>query len=130
MNRILESRQMVGMSEQEQAKKAIAHVLCYLRDNWDAGYHLGLGTQSFALLTECYSNLAGEDLGEFRLRMAPAPRRKGEQAATEVAREVRSAFSDYQIEVDRNGHANYPTAELVERLAAILSPKVETTNER
>lgn len=63
---LLTDTQMDGLSQVEKAKKAINHVLIVLRDNPDAYYHLGLGTQAFALLTEAAADLNGRTVEETR----------------------------------------------------------------
>lgn len=64
---LLTSREMNGVAPTEQAKQAIRHVLeqAYSRPHW--GWYLGLGTQSFGLLTEALATLTDEpDLGKVR----------------------------------------------------------------
>lgn len=59
---IYDHRCMEGLSAEQQATKALKHVLDKMRTD-DRLYHLiGLGSQSFDLLTEAYATLTGEDL--------------------------------------------------------------------
>lgn len=60
--------QMTGMTREEQARKAILHVLNQIHHNPDIGWYLGIGTQSFALLTEAAATLFGEPLQQVRER--------------------------------------------------------------
>lgn len=52
-------RQMEGLSPDDQARKAIRHVLSQIRDRPEVGWYLGACTQTFALLTEALSTLDG-----------------------------------------------------------------------
>jgi hypothetical protein len=66
-------RAMVGLTGEQQAAKAIAHLLARVQAD-DRLYHLvGLGSQSFALLTEAHSTLAGVDLGQLRRELSSTP---------------------------------------------------------
>ena len=49
--------QMEGMTGEQKAKKAIRHVLEQIRNNPDIGWYLGVGTQSYSLLTEAAATL-------------------------------------------------------------------------
>jgi hypothetical protein len=63
---IYDHRCMEGLSAEQQATKALKHVIDKLRTD-DRLYHLiGLGSQSFDLLTEAYAALTGEDLAALR----------------------------------------------------------------
>lgn len=68
---IFEEIQMEGLSGEEQAKQAITHVLKQIRYNEKVGYHLGIGTQSFSLLTEAAATLHGEPVDVVRARYMP-----------------------------------------------------------
>jgi hypothetical protein len=48
---------MDGVFPEEQARRAIVHVLARIRDHEVVGYYMGLGSQSFDLLTEAYASL-------------------------------------------------------------------------
>lgn len=58
--------QMDGVPPEEQARRAIAHTLGRIRDHQVIGYHMGLGSQSFDLLTEAYASLTGIQVAEVR----------------------------------------------------------------
>jgi hypothetical protein len=62
---------MAGVPAEEQAKRAIAHVLGQIRDNPHVGWYLGYGTQSFTLLTEAAATLWGKPLEEVRRAFLP-----------------------------------------------------------
>lgn len=49
--------QMDMLFPEEQARRAIVHVLARVRDHEVVGYYMGLGSQSFDLLTEAYAAL-------------------------------------------------------------------------
>lgn len=63
---LYDGRQMEGLTGEQQAAKAIKHLLQKIKSD-DRLYHLiGLGSQSFDLLTEAHATLAGVDLVELR----------------------------------------------------------------
>lgn len=70
MNLMTET-QMADLPAEQQAKKAIAHVLHQIKANPEIGYHMGVGTQSFALLTEAAATLYNKKLEEVREKFAP-----------------------------------------------------------
>lgn len=63
---IMDSKQMNGLSGEDQAKKAISHVLDRILDDKDIANRMGLGSQSFALLTEAAATLFDMPLKEVR----------------------------------------------------------------
>lgn len=54
------------MSAPSKSEIAVAHVLCAIRDDGRKAYLLGLGTQSFAALTDAYAETHGLDAETFR----------------------------------------------------------------
>jgi hypothetical protein len=50
---------------------AIAHVLRRIKTEKDVGFHLGVGTQAFKLLTEAFARLTGEPVADVRDRIIP-----------------------------------------------------------
>lgn len=73
--------QMQGMPPEEQAKKAIRHVLGQIREHEHVGWYLGYGTQSFDLLTEAYSTLTKQPIEQVRDAFEPRnPRNPKEEA--------------------------------------------------
>lgn len=58
--------QMNGLAPDEQAKKALLSILIRIRDNGAIGYHVGLGCNTFDLLTEAYATLTGAPVEEVR----------------------------------------------------------------
>jgi hypothetical protein len=85
MSDMFSDTQMDGLSNEDKAKRAIEHVLRIMNENHEVGYHLGLGTQSFALLTEAAAALWGEPVDQVRHKLAP---RSVERAATELIHEI------------------------------------------
>jgi len=74
--------QMDGLFPEEQARRAIVHVLARIRDHETVGYYLGLGSQSFDLLTEAYAALtyiAVEDVRRQFQCKRPQPASKQEE---------------------------------------------------
>lgn len=70
-----DNRTMQGKTGEEQAKRAIRHVLGVIRDHAEVGWYMGAGTQSFDLLTEAAATLFDEPLDKVRSYFLPlAPR--------------------------------------------------------
>ena len=57
---------MDGQTAEEQSKRAIIHVLNQIRNNKKAADVFGLGSQSFALLTEAAATLFNEPVKKVR----------------------------------------------------------------
>lgn len=66
MDILLESTQMEGKTPEEQAKRAILHVLTQIRNDKKASDVFGIGSQSFALLTEAAASLFNEPVKKVR----------------------------------------------------------------
>jgi hypothetical protein len=99
---IYEEKQMVGLSPHDQAKKAIGHVLGRIAENATVRYQLGIGTQTFSLLTEAYDSLTGgNDLGTLRHNCLPAMWEPGDSVRLDViARTLEHAdgsLSDFEM---------------------------------
>jgi hypothetical protein len=63
---------MSGLTAEQQATKAIEHLLRRLRND-ERLYHLiGMGSESFDLLTEAYASLTGRNLSELRISLSSA----------------------------------------------------------
>ena len=62
---------MGDMAERDQARKAISHALQRIHSNGIVGYQMGLGTETFALLTEALATLTGKPVREVREHFAP-----------------------------------------------------------
>jgi hypothetical protein len=67
----LRDPQMKGLSAEEQAKKALNHILNRIRVDPIIGWYLGYGTQSFSLLTEAYAALFSKSLKEVQDEFMP-----------------------------------------------------------
>lgn len=87
-----DERQMAGKPPMDQARMAIGYALRRIRDEWDIGYHMGEGTQAFALLTEACAALNNECLSDVREKFSPQPRLKCD---TQILREIKTAWQDY-----------------------------------
>ncbi|MES1979583.1 MAG: hypothetical protein V4451_16195 [Pseudomonadota bacterium] len=66
MTSIYEARQMDGLTAEQQASKAIAHLIGKLKTDDRLFNLIGLGSQSFDLLTEAYASLTATDLATLR----------------------------------------------------------------
>lgn len=71
MSDLFESKQMDGKPPVEQATQAIAYALRRINENPQIGWHAGMGTQMFSLLTEAYATLTGKTVKEVREAFAP-----------------------------------------------------------
>ena len=90
-NDIFTSLQMEGVEPIVQCKRAIRHTLERIRENRDVGWHCGLGTQTFSLLTEAAATLWERPLDEVRNSFAPKfP--ENYQPDSEVLSELRTAL--------------------------------------
>lgn len=72
-------RTMQGKTGEEQAKRAIKHVLGMIRDHAGIGWYMGAGTHSFDLLTEAAATLFGESLDKVRAHFMPVHPRNPKQ---------------------------------------------------
>lgn len=63
---IWSSTQMDGQPGVVQANSAIAHALQRIRDHSTIGYYMGLGSQTFCLLTEAYATLQNVPVSDVR----------------------------------------------------------------
>lgn len=63
---IYDHKAMEGKDSMEQATIAVIHTLRQISRRSDVKRLLGPGTETFDLLTECYSTITGEPLAEFR----------------------------------------------------------------
>jgi hypothetical protein len=66
----LDHRSMQGLTAEQQAKQAIEHLLKRVRDDDRMYFMIGLGSESFALLTEAYATLTGSDVVAIRKLLA------------------------------------------------------------
>ena len=66
-----DNRTMQGKTGEEQAKRAIRHVLGVIRDHAEVGWYMGAGTHSFDLLTEAAATLFDEPLEKVRAHFMP-----------------------------------------------------------
>lgn len=68
---INDHRQMTDKTPEQQAIRALEHILNRVADHPYVGYYLGYGSQSFALLTEAFASLTGRDVKAVREDYAP-----------------------------------------------------------
>lgn len=66
MNLLYEETSMDGLTPEAMSEQAIRKVLGRIRDHEFIGYYLGIGTETFALLTEAYAALSGSPVVEVR----------------------------------------------------------------
>lgn len=71
MSLLGDHREMEGMSAEEQSSKAIAHVLRRIRDDSRIGYYMGIGSESFDLLTEAFATLKNLPVEQVRKNYMP-----------------------------------------------------------
>lgn len=63
---LYDDRQMEGLTGEQQATKAIKHLLQKVKSDDRLYFLVGAGSQSFDLLTEAYATLTGSDLEAIR----------------------------------------------------------------
>lgn len=68
---LYESTQMDGKMPAEQATRAIRHTLDRIHGHKIIGWHMGMGTQAFSLLTEALASLTGQTVRSQREAYAP-----------------------------------------------------------
>lgn len=73
-------KSMEGLTAEQQATKALKHLLQKLKDDDRLYYLIGAGSQSFDLLTEAYATLAGVDLAELRKSVSGVTASAGAQS--------------------------------------------------
>lgn len=78
---LMTDTEMQELSGEDQAKKALFHLLKQIRRDEYVGWYLGLGTQSFSLITEAYATLTQQNVGRVREQFQPMnPRNPKEDA--------------------------------------------------
>lgn len=68
---LMTSTEMDDLEPVEQARKSIRHILRLISDHPEVGWYLGLGTQSFALLTEALASIDGTTVKDVREKFRP-----------------------------------------------------------
>lgn len=71
MNPLGDHKEMDGISAEEQACRAINHVLRRIRDDSRIGYYMGVCSESFDLLTEAFATLKQLPVEQVRKSYAP-----------------------------------------------------------
>ena len=69
---LMTDRQMETLSRDNQCLQAITHTLTVIRDNPNVAWFLGVGSQTWALLTEAYATLTGQTMADVRRLFRPA----------------------------------------------------------
>jgi len=81
MSDIMNELQMEGMSGEAQAMKALQAVLDRIHGDPYVGWYLGVGTQTFSLVTEAAATLFGEPVEKVRRNFAPRHARNPREEA-------------------------------------------------
>lgn len=113
----LESFDQSESEKLQKAKKAIAYALTRIKDNWQIGYHMGPGTQAYALLTEAAALLYDEPEAKVYANFSPQSQGKSD---TQLMRDIREAWEYYQSDQRRAPDREHPKTTLIERLKEIL----------
>jgi len=110
---LMTSRQMQGLAPLHQATQAIQHILEQARRRPHWGYYLGLGTESWGLLTEALATLTDTaDLAALRERwLCPNPQNPAEDEDL-----MREAREDAKSEWEPNYY------ELIEAIRELYTP--------
>ena len=81
--------QMAGQSKEEQAKKALRHLLHQIQYHHAIGYFLGPGTQTFSLVTEAVATLFNLPVEAVRTNFKPRhPRNPYEETSVNPAQKI------------------------------------------
>jgi hypothetical protein len=74
--------EMQELSGEDQARKALFHLLKQIRRDEYVGWYLGVGTQNFSLITEAYATLTQQNVAKVREQFQPMnPRNPREEGA-------------------------------------------------
>lgn len=92
-NPMMDGVEMEGQPAQEQARRAIGHVLRRIREQPACGWHLGLATTAFALLTEAYATLTDQSVRQVRELFRPE---KPRERTPELVALIESAIMDFE----------------------------------
>jgi hypothetical protein len=68
---INDDKQMADLPPVEQARRALQHVLSRVHADPFVGYYLGHGSQAFALVTEAFAAILGQDVAKVRAEWSP-----------------------------------------------------------
>jgi hypothetical protein len=68
---LMESENMTGKTTEQKSAEAIEHALRQIRCTPGAAWFLGLGSHTWALLTEAHAAITGDDLADVRARFMP-----------------------------------------------------------
>ena len=85
------NKQMQDKPPLEQAKTAIVHTLRRISEDLDAGYRMGMGSQTFSLLTEAAATLFNEPVEKVRRAFAPEKVRDADAAFSALEEIVRGS---------------------------------------
>jgi hypothetical protein len=97
--------ELEGLSPADQAKEAIRHVLCAIRDDPHKSYLMGIGTGSYHKLTEAWASLTGQSLTEVREGfLHPEPKNPRDDAAELKAEELHPFIAEL---IDDSDIADY-----------------------
>ncbi|MBC8009194.1 MAG: hypothetical protein H7067_03760 [Burkholderiales bacterium] len=105
---INDHKSMAGLKPDEQARKALAHILDQIRDRPFVGFYLGYGTESFSLATEALASLDGTTPLAVREAYEPKEPKNPEQGQARVC----------------NGHAEITEIEHANLLAAVTELEI------
>lgn len=93
-----DSTSMSGLTLDEASLKAIRHVLGQIRDNPAVAWHFGVGTETFALLTEAEHRHTGYPLKTVREKFLP-PSAKDPREPEPLGRMTRERAREAVIEI-------------------------------
>jgi hypothetical protein len=63
---LMSNKSMEGIAPLNQARQAIRHALGRIQSHRGIGWFMGIGTESFALLTEAYATITGREVEDVR----------------------------------------------------------------
>jgi hypothetical protein len=97
---------MDGLTKEDQAAKALLHLLKRIRDDAHLGYFAGVGTETFALATEAFASLTAQSVTTVRKNYTPISPRRPEEINQETMRELSMVDMRFVAEMERELVAN------------------------
>jgi hypothetical protein len=96
-------KSMSDLTPEQQAKKALAHILDRVRSDSRVGWYLGHGTESFALATEALATLTDNAVLAVRKAYAPEnpkdPYQQGKKDFINASPEYKRKLDDYELKM-------------------------------
>lgn len=120
-------KSMTGLTPEQQARKALEHILNRVCSHPHVGFYLGCGTEGFALATEALAALTGSDVLAVRKAYEPENPRDPVKDATD---RIRCNTPDNRAALDaREARALSGAAAMLEEIARAEALAAATTTQ-